>query len=387
MSETEKNISFNGKLNHYKETIFSRMSALAQQHGAVNLSQGFPDFDPDPALIERVQHYMQNGPHQYAPMPGDAGLRERVCVMSETLFESPYDAHSEICITAGATQAIGTAIAASIREGDEVIVFSPAYDCYFPMIELNGGTPITIKLQHPDYSVDWEQVKRLISHRTKMIIVNSPHNPSGRLWQESDFLQLQEFVSGSNILILADEVYEHLIFDPKDRRSVRQYPELRKRSFVIGSFGKTVHVTGWKMGYCLAPAFLMDAFKKVHQYLVFSVNHPLQKALADYLGELDLAGLSALFKQKHDWLYNAINERSRFKALESQGTYFMLVDYSEISTESELDFAVRLTEEHGIATIPLSPFYRDPVDRNVLRLCFAKGEDTLERGVAALAKL
>lgn len=387
MSETAKNISFNGKLNHYKETIFSRMSALAQSHGAVNLSQGFPDFDPDPVLIARVQHYMQNGPHQYAPMPGDPGLRQRVCSMSEDLFNSPYNPNTEICISAGATQALGTAIAASIREGDEVIVFSPAYDSYFPMIELNGGTPITIKLQHPDYSVDWDQVKRLISHRTKMIIVNSPHNPSGRLWQEEDFLQLQEIVSDSNILILADEVYEHLIFDPNDRRSVRQYPELRKRSFVVGSFGKTVHVTGWKMGYCLAPEFLMEAFKKVHQYLVFSINHPLQKALADYLGELDLGALSVLFKQKHDWLYKAVNARTRFKALPSQGTYFMLIDYSAISQENELDFAVRLTEEHGIATIPLSPFYRDPVDHKVLRLCFAKGEETLEKGVAALAKL
>lgn len=307
--------------------------------------------------------------------------------MSENLFSSPYNPNTETCISAGATQALGTAIAASIREGDEVIVFSPAYDSYFPMIELNGGTPITIKLQHPDYSVDWDQVKRLISHRTKMIIVNSPHNPSGRLWQQEDFLQLQEIVSGSNILILADEVYEHLIFNPHDRRSVRQYPELRKRSFVVGSFGKTVHVTGWKMGYCLAPEFLMEAFKKVHQYLVFSINHPLQKALADYLGELDLDALSALFKQKHNWLYQAINTRTRFKALPSQGTYFMLIDYSAVSQENELAFALRLTEEHGIATIPLSPFYRDPVDRKVLRLCFAKGEETLERGVAALAKL
>ena len=387
MSEMRNNISFSGKLNHYKETIFSRMSALSQAHEAVNLSQGFPDFDPDPLLIARVQHYMQQGPHQYASMPGDLGLRERVCNMSASLFESAYDPNTEICITAGATQALGTALAATIREGDEVIVFSPAYDSYFPMIELNGGTPITIKLQHPDYSVDWEQVKRLISHRTKMIIVNSPHNPSGQLWQEEDFLQLQEIVAGSNILILADEVYEHLIFNPEDRRSVRQYPELRKRSFVIGSFGKTVHVTGWKIGYCLAPLFLMEPFKKVHQYFIFSVNHPLQKALADYLGEVDLIALSAMFKQKHDWLLNAINERTRFKALESQGTYFMLIDYSAISEENELDFALRLTKEKGIATIPLSPFYRDPVDHKVLRLCFAKGEKTLEKGVAALAKL
>ncbi len=387
MSEKTPNMSFNGNLSHVKETIFSKMSALAQQHDAINLSQGFPDFNPAPELIERVNFYMQNGPHQYAPMPGDAGFRQQLCDLSESVFSETYDSETEICVTAGATQALGTALATAIREGDEVIVFSPAYDSYFPMIELNGGTPITIKLQHPSYSVDWEQVKRLLSHRTKMIIINSPHNPSGKLWSDADFLKLQELVAGSKILILSDEVYEHLAFNAEERRSVRQYPELRKRSFVVGSLGKTVHVTGWKMGYCMAPEYLMKEFKKVHQYLVFSVNHPLQKALADYLPNLDLAALRSLFKSKHDWLFEKLQTETRFKPLASEGTYFMLVDYSEISSEPELAFAERLTTEFGVATIPLSPFYRDPVDNKVLRLCFAKNDETLEAGVRALAQL
>ena len=363
------------------------MSALAQAHQAINLSQGFPDFNPDPELLERVHHYHQKGPHQYAPMPGDLGFRKRLVELSEKTFKHAYQAESEICITAGATQALGTAIATAIREGDEVIVFSPAYDSYFPMIELYGGTPITIKLQHPNYSVDWEQVKRLLSHRTKMIIVNSPHNPSGKLWSESDFLKLQELVAGSKILILADEVYEHLVFNPQEKRSVRQFPELRNRSFVVGSLGKTAHVTGWKIGYCMAPEYLMKEFKKVHQYQVFSINHPLQKALADYLPQLDLDGLSQLFKTKHDWLYQNLTERTRLKPLKSDGTYFMLVDYSEVSDAPELEFAERLTTEFGVATIPLSPFYRDPVDHKVLRFCFAKNNETLEEGVSRLMKL
>tara|TARA_B100001115_G_C15840700_1_gene421408 strand:- start:331 stop:1494 length:1164 start_codon:yes stop_codon:yes gene_type:complete len=387
MSDSDKPLSFSGNLSHVGETIFSKMTALANKHKAVNLSQGFPDLPVDPELIERVHYYVDKGPHQYAPMAGHLAFRQELCKLSDQEFASPYHAENEICITAGATQALGTALACAIREGDEVIVFSPAYDSYFPMIELYGGRPITIKLQHPDYNVDWDQVKRLISHRTKMIIINSPHNPSGRTWKEDDYLKLQELVSDSNILILADEVYEHLVFDPKEKRSVRQFPELRKRSFVVGSLGKTVHVTGWKIGYCLAPENLMREFKKVHQYFVFSINHPLQWALAEYLPNLDLNGLGKLFKEKHDWLFHNLKERTRFKPLASEGTYFMLIDYSEISQESELAFAERLTTEFGVASIPLSPFYRDPVDNKVLRLCFAKDDQTLERGVDALSKL
>lgn len=387
MPDPSKPLSFSGNLSHVKETIFSKMTALAKANDAVNLSQGFPDFPADPVLLERAQYYMANGPHQYAPMLGEPKFRKVLCEISEKEFQSPYNPDSEICITAGATQALGTALACAIREGDEVIVFSPAYDSYFPMIELYGGRPITIKLQHPDYNVDWDLVKRLISHRTKMIIINSPHNPSGSVWKHEDYLQLQEIVTGSNILLLADEVYEHIIFDPQQKRSVRQYPLLRKRAFVVGSLGKTVHLTGWKIGYCMAPEALMREFVKVHQYFVFSVNHPLQKALADYLDNVELSHLSALFKTKHDWLFKNIAERTRFKPLPSEGSYFMLIDYSQISKASEMAFAEELTIQHGVASIPLSPFYRDPVDNHVLRLCFAKNDETLEKGVAALAKL
>lgn len=387
MSDPNKPLSFSGNLSHVKETIFSKMSALAKAHDAVNLSQGFPDFPADPALLERAQFYMAQGPHQYAPMLGEPKFRKVLCEISEKEFQSPYNPDSEICITAGATQALGTALACAIREGDEVIVFSPAYDSYFPMIELYGGRPITIKLQHPNYNVDWDLVKRLISHRTKMIIINSPHNPSGRVWKHEDYLRLQEIVSGSNILILADEVYEHIVFDSQQKRSVRQYPLLRKRAFVVGSLGKTVHLTGWKIGYCMAPEGMMREFVKVHQYFVYSVNHPLQKALADYLENVELSQLSALFKAKHDWLFQNISERTRFKPLSSEGSYFMLLDYGSISQKSDLAFAEELTIEHKIATIPMSPFYRDPEDHRVLRLCFAKSDETLEQGVAALAQL
>jgi methionine aminotransferase len=363
------------------------MANLAHKHQAVNLSQGFPDFPPDPELLDRANFYMKNGPHQYAPMPGHLGFRKELLRISESFFSTNYNVDHEICITAGATQALGTAMACAIREGDEVIVFSPAYDSYFPMIELYGGTPITVKLQHPDYSVDWEHMKRVLSHRTKMIIINSPHNPSGRLWKEDDFIQLQELIGNTNILILADEVYEHLVFDPKERRSVRQFPELKKRSFVVGSLGKTAHVTGWKVGYCMAPKGLMREFKKVHQYFLFSVNHPLQCALADYLFATDLTQLGGLFKEKHDWLFTNISERTRLKPLASEGTYFMLVDYSEVSDLGEEAFAESLVIDHGLATIPISPFYRVPTDNKVLRLCFAKGEETLESAVNILGKL
>jgi len=363
------------------------MTRMANENGAVNLSQGFPDFPVDPKLLEKVKENIDNANHQYAPMPGALVFREKLNDISAATFGHRYDAQTEITITAGATQALATAIATTIREGDEVILFSPAYDSYIPMIELHGGTPITVKLLHPNYQVDWDQLKRVLSHRTKMIIINSPHNPSGRLWQKEDYEKLQEIVSNSNILILADEVYEHLVFDPSEKRSVRQFPELRKRSFVVGSLGKTIHVTGWKIGYCMAPERLMKEFQKVHQYQVFSVNHPLQWALADYLKDYDLDAVGNMYAEKRAYLAQALTEKTKLKALKSEGTYFQLVDYSAVSDLKDREFAEWLCKEIGVAGIPLSPFYREATDNKVLRLCFAKDQSTLDAAIEKLARL
>ncbi len=387
MTSNEKPLSFTGTLSHVGESIFSVMTRMANEHAAVNLSQGFPDFSADADLIKKVEEQLHKGHHQYAPMPGAPAFREALSAISAEFFGHQYDPNSEITVTAGATQALATAIATTVREGDEVILFSPAYDSYIPMIELHGGTPITVKLLHPDYSVDWDQLKRLVNHRTKMIIVNSPHNPSGRVWTEQDYLKLQEIVANSNILILADEVYEHLVFDPSKKRSVRQFPELQKRSFVVGSLGKTVHVTGWKVGYCMAPQKMMREFQKVHQFQVFSVNHPVQLALANYLTETDLNAVGKMYADKQSYLAQELAEKTRFKPLISEGTYFQLVDYSAISDKKDREFAEWLCQEVGVAAIPLSPFYREPTDNKVLRLCFAKNVETLDAAIEKLAKL
>ena len=387
MDQTVKPLSFSGNLSHVQETIFSVMTKMALEHDAINLSQGFPDFPIDPKLMEKVKEHLDKPHHQYAPMPGAEVFREQLNAISANTFGHAYKVETEITVTAGATQALATAIATTIREGDEVILFSPAYDSYIPMIELHGGTPITVKLLHPDYNVDWDQLKRLVNHRTKMIIINSPHNPSGRLWKPSDYEKLQDIVANSNIFILADEVYEHLVFNPSEKRSVRQYPELRKRSFVIGSLGKTIHVTGWKIGYCMAPEVLMREFRKVHQYQVFSVNHPLQWAIADYLKDYDLDAVGSLYAEKRAYLAQALSEKTKLKPLKSEGTYFQLIDYSAVSDLRDIDFASWLCKEVGVAGIPLSPFYRDPTDNKVLRLCFAKDQSTLDAAIEKLARL
>lgn len=383
----DKPLSFSGNLSHVQETIFSVMTRMALEYKAVNLSQGFPDFPVDPKLIAKVKENLENPNHQYAPMPGALVFREKLSEISAATFGHAYNPQSEVTITAGATQALATAIATTIREGDEVILFSPAYDSYIPMIELHGGTPITVKLLHPHYSVDWDQLKRVVNHRTKMIIINSPHNPSGRLWKKEDYEKLQEIVANSNILILADEVYEHLVFDPSEKRSVRQFPELRKRSFVVGSLGKTIHVTGWKIGYCMAPERLMREFQKVHQYQVFSVNHPLQWALADYLKDYDLDAVGNMYAEKRAYLAQALSEKTRLMPLKSEGTYFQLVDYSAVSDLKDREFAAWLCQEIGVAGIPLSPFYREATDNKVLRLCFAKDQSTLDAAIEKLASL
>lgn len=374
------------KLPHTSTSIFSVMSALAEKYNAINLSQGFPDFEADPALMDLVTLYMKKGWNQYAPMPGVRALRE---VLAEIIFKQTghrYDVDTEVTITHGATQAIATAISATIREGDEVIIFTPAYDCYAPMVELNGGTPIFVQLNHPEYSINWEALKKQINHRTKLIIINTPHNPSATILKDEDMLKLEELVRDSNILILADEVYEQIVFGTEKHHSVCNYPSLVERSFKIGSFGKTLHVTGWKLGYCVAPEFLMQEFRKIHQYMVFSINTPMQYALADYLANEQHIQIAKMYEGLRDTFLSTI-QGSAFNPLPSEGTYFQLLDYSAISEKPEVEFAKELTTKHGVAAIPLSVFYHIPQEHQVLRFCFAKNEKTLHAAGSLLSRV
>ena len=363
------------------------MSKLAVDHNAINLSQGFPDFACNEDLIALVNKYMKAGHNQYAPMPGLIGLREQLAEKTETLYGTKYDPDTEITITAGATQAIYTAISAIIREGDEVIIFEPAYDCYQPAIELNGGKTIYMQLQAPDYTIDWESVKKMINHHTKMIIINTPHNPTGSIMSVADMMMLQKIVQGTDIIIISDEVYEHIIFDQQLHQSVARFPILAERSFIISSFGKTYHTTGWKIGYCVAPKNLMAEFRKVHQFLVFSCNTPIQYALADFLKQKEqYLELGNFYQKKRDFFIDAI-KGSRFELIPAAGTYFQLLNYKSLSKEKDAEYAIRLTKEFGIASIPISVFYHEQVDNHVLRFCFAKKEETLAKAAEILNKI
>ncbi|MCH8554887.1 MAG: aminotransferase class I/II-fold pyridoxal phosphate-dependent enzyme [Schleiferiaceae bacterium] len=368
------------KLPRVGTTIFTKMSALAKAHGAINLSQGFPDFDPDPKLLEAVQEGLQGGHNQYAPMAGNLHLRQLLASEFQSMHGAAFDPEREITITAGATQAISTAIHTIVREEDEVIIFTPAYDCYAPIVELVGAKPVYVQLTYPDYSVPWDLVVKLINHRTRMLIINTPHNPSGTTLKPEDFERLQRIITGSNIIVLSDEVYRHIVFGGAPL-SVANYPELAKQSIIVGSFGKTFHVTGWKVGYALAPAEMMEEFRKVHQYQVFSVNSAAQFGLAKHMQTTQLHQLPAFFEAKRNFFLEQL-AGSRFKVLPSSGGYFQLLDYSAISSENDIDFAERLTKEHGVASIPMSVFYHADPDHKVLRFCFAKKESTL----AAAAK-
>ncbi len=376
------------KLPNVGTTIFTVMSRLAQEHQAINLSQGFPNFDCSPKLKALVQYYMDHGANQYAPMPGSPQLREAIIGKVERLYGWRPKVESEITITAGATQALFTAITAFVHAGDEVILLEPAYDSYGPVVELCGGKIVPYQLQAPDYQVDWEAFQQLISPRTRMIIINTPHNPTGSILQQADLEQLQELTRGTDILVLSDEVYEHLIYDGEEHQSVLRYPELWQRSLATYSFGKTFHNTGWKMGYCLAPEHLMKEFQRVHQFNVFSVNHPTQRAIADFLQDPEeYLSLSSFYQQKRDYFLQAM-EGSRFRPVPCRGTYFQLFDYSAISQEKDTDFAVWLTKEHGVATIPVSPFYSAAdTEARVVRMCFAKTEDVLTKAGAVLKEV
>jgi methionine transaminase len=368
-------------------TIFSQMTALANAHGAINLSQGFPDFEISAGLIEKVHEHMRAGRNQYAPMQGVAVLREKIAEKIYRLYQAEYDPNSEISITSGATEAIFDAVTAVVHPGDEVIVFEPAYDSYVPVIRLCAGVPVFVKLHHPDYHINWDEVAGAVNSKTRLIILNSPHNPTGAVLTETDMAALIGIVQNTNIFILSDEVYEHIVFDGRVHESMCRHPELFQRSFVVFSFGKMVHATGWKIGYCLAPRPLSQEFQKIHQFVTFASNTPVQYALADFISTPDAySGLSAFYQGKRD-VFRSLISASRFKILPCRGSYFQLLDYSNLSDEPDEAFARRLTTEYGVAAIPPSVFYQDKSDHRVLRFCFAKTSQTLEAAAERLCSI
>jgi methionine transaminase len=375
------------KLPKIGTTIFTVMSQLSHEHNAINLAQGFPGFPCSEKLINLVHHYMLKGYNQYAPMPGIMQLREKISQKTRELYNADFDAEKEITMTCGATEACYAAITSMVRPGDEVIIFEPAFDCYIPIIELSGGKPVFVELHYPDYKINWKNVEEKISQRTRMIIINSPHNPTGSVLSKEDLDQLCKLVKGTEILILSDEVYEHIIFDSIRHESVLFRPELRERSMVISSFGKTFHTTGWRVGYCLAPAHISAEFRKIHQFITFSAPTPMQYALADYLEEKEMyLGLPDFYQKKRD-LFAELMKTSRFEFMPASGTYFQLMSYKNISDEHDVDLAKRLTIEAGVASIPVSVFYHNRTDEKILRFCFAKEDDTLKRAAEKLCRI
>lgn len=380
-------ISITSKLPNVGTNIFSVMSQLATENDAINLSQGFPDFESPVELVNLVTEHMQKGHNQYAPMPGVLALREKIAEKINKLHSANFNPETEITVTAGGTQAIFTALTAVINPNDEVIIFEPAYDCYSPAIKLLGGLVKSFELSAPDYKIDWEMLKKLISNHTRLIILNSPHNPTGMVLTEDDIKQLSHLIDDTDILILSDEVYEHIIFDGKPHLSMARYPSLRDRTFIIASFGKLFHNTGWKMGYCAAPAWLMKEFRKVHQFLVFSVNTPFQYAIADFLNnESFYLDLKDFYQTKRD-TFRSLMQQTRFDLLPCYGSYFQCVQYHRIANEPDLQFAKRLITEFGVAGIPVSAFFNRRTDEHVLRFCFAKKQETLEKAVERLIKV
>ena len=372
-------------------TIFTVMSALASEHGAVNLGQGFPDFDCDPHLVDCVTDAMQRGLNQYPPMTGVPALRDAIAAKIATLYGRAYDALSEITVTAGATQAILSAILAVVRAGDEVIVLEPCYDSYIPNIEMAGGVAVRVPLTPGTFRPDFEKIGAAITPRTRAILVNTPHNPSATVWRREEWLQLQALLSGTDILLISDEVYEHMVYAPLSHWSAASFPDLAERAFIVSSFGKTYHVTGWKVGYVAAPAALSAEFRKVHQFNVFTVNTPVQHALAQYLANpAPYRDLPAFYAAKRD-LFREGLARTRFELLPSEGSYFQCVRIDGLAVPerdlSEADFCQWLTREMGVAAIPLSAFYADGFDQRVIRFCYAKKDETLRQAIERLSRL
>lgn len=375
------------KLPFVGTTIFSVMSKLANDYKAINLSQGFPDFNCSDALLELVTKHMKNGNNQYAPMQGVSIFRETIAELIEDLYGAKYNVDTEITVTAGATQGIYTSIAAFVRPGDEVIIFEPAYDCYGPAVELSGGKAVYLELKQPDFAVEWGEVEKVICKKTKMIIINSPHNPSGTVLSENDMLALQKLTENTDIIILSDEVYEHMCLTDEKHQSVARFKGLAERSIIVSSFGKTVHTTGWKIGYVAAPVNIMAEFRKAHQFVVFTCNTPIQYALAEFLkNKENYLSVKEFYKKKRNYFIELINS-SRFSLEVSNGTYFQLLKYDKITDEKDIDFAVRLTKEFGIASIPLSVFYNEKKDNKFLRFCFAKKNETLEKAAEIICRI
>jgi len=375
------------KLPRVGTTIFTVMSRLAAEHNAINLSQGFPDFDCAPELRALFTKYVNAGVNQYPPMAGIMPLREAITDKVQALYGATYDPEHEVTVVPGATYGIFTAIATLVHPGDEVILFEPAYDSYAPAVEVAGGCPVYVQLRYPDYSIDWEAVQRAITPKTRMIVINTPNNPTATVFSGEDLRMLENVLRATGIVVVSDEVYEHIVFDGHRHQSVASFPGLAERSFVVSSFGKTYHVTGWKTGYVLAPRELMAEFRKVHQFNAFVTNSPVQYALAEYMQDRDAyLTLAAFYQKKRDFFLEGVRA-SRFQPLPSRGTFFQNLCYDRISDEKDSDLAIRLTRERGVASIPVSVFYREPPAHRVLRFCFAKSEDTLARGAEILCRI
>lgn len=380
-------VKLNSKLPNVGTTIFTEMSALSNEYNALNLSQGFPNYEPDEKLRELVSFYINNGKNQYAPMSGVQALRESIAHKIKNIYNIPINPNSEITVTAGGTQAIFTSILAFVNKGDEVIVVEPAFDCYNPAIELVGGIIVPYEMKSPEFQIDWQELQKLISDKTRMLIINTPHNPSGSILKNEDFEKLEIIIKNKNIIVLSDEVYEHLIFDGEKHCSILKYPTLFKQSIAVFSFGKTFHCTGWKVGYAVMPSNLMEEFRKVHQFNVFSVNSFVQHALADYLKDSEHYNyLPNFYQQKRDLLSSYIN-KSRLKLIPSRGSYFVLCDYSAVSNLPDKDFSVWMTKEKKLASIPISVFYSSGKQEKLIRFCFAKTEDLLHQAGQIIEKL
>lgn len=379
--------NFSSKLPKHETSIFTVMSKMAYQHKAVNLSQGYPNFRTDDRLKDLVSKAMKEGHNQYAPLAGISPLREQIVKKIEELHGRKYDKKAEVTVTDGATQALYLAITAFVKPGDEVIVLKPAYDSYEPAIALAGGRPVLVQLKGEDYQLNWDEIESKISSKTKMLIINTPHNPSGNVFGKEDMLRLQQILNGTNIILLSDEVYEHIIFDEAGHNSASAFPGLAERAVVCASFGKTFHNTGWKMGYCVAPKELMAEMQKVMEVNVFCVHHPTQVAFSEYLKNPEhYLELGKFYQEKRDKFLSLI-DGTRFKATPSKGTYFQLLDYSEVTDEPDVNFARRLIEEHGLASIPVSAFNKDKMDYRQLRFCFAKTDETLEKAGEILQQI